>query len=233
MVIPSETAVPVSRRSLPRKRKVLIVDDHPLFRLGLVELLARQEDMEVCGEAANSAAALEVMRASDPDLVIVDVSLPGANGIDLTKRIKAEKPGLPVLIVSIHDGTLYPLRALRAGASGYVIKRAAVSEVVGAVRHVLTGQIYLAAELAERLILKSIGHDGAHANSPVDPLSDRELEVMELVGRGFSTRDIAGRLNLSVKTVESHRAHIKEKLGCKDGAEMVRFAMDWTSHQNL
>ena len=136
-------------------------------------------------------------------------------------------------MISLHDETLYPLRSLRAGASGYVTKRAAVNEIVAAVRHVLDGEIYLGADLAQRLILKSFGSGGTDAGSPVDPLSDRELEVLELVGRGLGTRDIAERLNLSVKTVEGHRANIKIKLGCKDGSEMVRFAMDWTAQQNV
>lgn len=199
----------------------------------MAQLISQEEDLLVCGEASSSAAALELMRASRPDIAIVDVSLQGANGIDLLKRMKSEKPRLPVLMVSMHDETLYPLRALRAGAGGYVTKSAAVSEVVTAVRQVLAGQIYLCAELAERLILKSLDSGRMHTGSPVDPLSDRELEVLHLVGRGISTRDIAQQLNLSVKTVESHRANIKIKLGCKNGGELVRFATDWAMQQSI
>lgn len=199
----------------------------------MVALISQEDDLEVCGEAANSASALETMRARNPDLAIVDVSLQGANGIDLLKRMKSEKPRLPVLIISMHDETLYPLRALRAGASGYVMKRAGVAEVLAAVRQVLSGQIYLGPEMAERLILKSVCNAGSDEASPVDALSDRELEVMQLIGRGLSTREIAGQLHLSVKTVESHRSHIKGKLGCRDGGEMVRFAMDWTAQQSV
>lgn len=215
------------------KRKVLIVDDHPVFRFGMVQLISQEEDLHVCGEAATSAGALEAMRVGDPDVAIVDISLQGANGIDLLKRMKSEKPRMPVLMISMYNETLYPLRALRAGASGYVTKRAALADIVTAVRQVLAGDIYLGTDLAERLILKSLGNGKGDPGSPVDPLSDRELEVMELIGRGFSTRDIAQQLNLSVKTVESHRANIKLKLGCKDGVEMVRFAMDWTLQQAL
>jgi DNA-binding NarL/FixJ family response regulator len=235
MVIPSDSAAPRSRRvtSPKPKRKVLVVDDHPVFRFGLAQLIAREDDLEVCAEAASAGAALEAMRTHNPDIAIVDVSLQGANGIDLLKRMKSEKPRLHVLMISLHEETLYPLRSLRAGASGYVTKRAGVNEIITAVRHVLGGQIYLGAELAQRLILKSLGSGGSGAGSPVDPLSDRELEVLQLLGRGLGTRDIAERLNLSVKTIESHRANIKIKLGCKDGSEMVRFAMDWTAQQRL
>jgi DNA-binding NarL/FixJ family response regulator len=224
---------PRSEPLLTTPRKVLIVDDHPVFRFGMAQLISQEEDLLVCGEASSPFGALELMRASKPDIAIVDVSLQGANGIDLLKRMKSEKPRLPVLMVSMHDETLYPLRALRAGAGGYVTKRAATAEVVTAVRQVLAGKIYLGAELAERLILKSLDNGGKHTGSPVDPLSDRELEVLHLVGRGLSTRDIAQQLNLSIKTVESHRANIKMKLGCKDGSEMVRFAMDWTTQQSI
>jgi DNA-binding NarL/FixJ family response regulator len=222
-------SAPISQQ----QRKVLIVDDHPVFRFGLSQLIAQEEDLRVCGEASTSADALDVMRTRKPDIAIVDVSLQGANGIDLLKRMKSENPALPVLMISMHDETLYPLRALRAGANGFMTKRATMNEVVAAVRQVLGGQIYLGADMAQRLILKSLSIGTTNVGSPVDPLSDRELEVLQLVGRGLSTRDIAKQLKLSVKTVESHRANIKLKLGCKDGGEMVRFAFDWTAQQSL
>ena len=212
-----------------KKKRILVVDDHPVFRHGIASLIGNEPDLTVCGEAANSPSALEAMRRLKPDAALIDISMPGANGIELIKLMKAEQPRLPLLILSIHDESLYALRALRAGASGYVMKAEALDFVLTALRKVLTGEVYVSPRFSERLIFKAVHSLEGGMGSPVDKLSDRELEVLQLLGRGFGTREVASELNLSIKTVETHRAHIKEKLGFKDASEMVRFAIDWVS----
>lgn len=212
-----------------KKKRILVVDDHPVFRHGIASLIGSEPDLTVCGEAANSPSALEAMRRLKPDAALIDISMPGANGIELIKLMKAEQPKLPLLILSIHDESLYALRALRAGASGYVMKAEALDFVLTALRKVLTGEVYVSPRFSERLIFKAVHSLEGGMGSPVDKLSDRELEVLQLLGRGFGTREVAAELNLSIKTVETHRAHIKEKLGFKDAGEMVRFAIDWVS----
>lgn len=205
----------------------MIVDDHPLYRHGLSRLLIDSGDFSICGEADNAQHALESMRQLRPDGVIVDISLPGTNGIELIKLMLAEQPRLPVLVVSMHDESLYALRALRAGAKGYVMKEETLTQVVDAMHRVMEGGIYISPRFSERLVFKVIQSGDSDFGSPVDTLSDRELEVLELLGRGRSTRQIADSLHLSVKTIETHRAHIKEKLRCKDAEEMVSFAVEW------
>lgn len=215
------------------KKKILLVDDHPIFRHGLTELLDRQVDLVVCGHADSAPAALEQMRQLKPDLAILDITLQGTNGIELVKLMKAEAPHLPILVLSMHDESLYALRALKAGALGYVMKADGVQPVLDAIYHALQGKLFVSKRLGEKLIFKAIHASESDSPSPVDRLSDRELEVLVMLGRGHSTRSIAKEINLSVKTVETHRAHIKEKLGFADANEMVRFAIDWVSHQEL
>ncbi len=211
-------------------RRIMIVDDHPLFRHGLAQLLNAQADLTACGEAEDAPAALESVRRLKPDLVIADISLKGTNGVELMKSLKAENPKLPVLIISIHDESLYALRALRAGAKGYVMKSQPLGDVMAAVRKVLDGQIYVSSSLADQLIYKVVrGADGD--KSAMESLTDREIEVLQLVGQGKGTRQIAQELRLSVKTIESHRLHIKEKLRLKTASEMIRFAVDWVNNQ--
>ena len=171
------------------------------------------------------------MRKCRPDLAILDVSLHGANGIELVKLMKAEQPKLPILILSMHDETLYALRALKAGALGYLMKAEALEHVVHAVRRVLEGKIFVSPRFGEKLIFRAVNGSGTDGASPVDDLSDRELEVLTMLGKGHSTKSIAQSLNLSIKTIETHRAHIKEKLGFADSNEMARFAVDWVTHQ--
>jgi DNA-binding NarL/FixJ family response regulator len=218
-------------RNRPAKRKILLVDDHPIFRHGLAELLDAQTDLTVCGHADSAPGALEQMRQLKPDLAILDITLRGTNGIELVKLMKAEHPQLPVLVLSMHDESLYALRALRAGALGYVMKAEGVQHVLEAVRRVLEGKLFVSPKLGEKLIFKAIHSSESDSPSPIDRLSDRELEVLVMLGRGHSTRSIAKQINLSVKTVETHRAHIKEKLGFSDANEMVRFAIDWVAQQ--
>ena len=209
-----------------KKHGVLIVDDHPLFRKGVVQLLNDEPDIEVRAQAGTSAEALQAIRQNDVDLAVVDISLEGGpDGIELTKSIRAERPRLPVLILSMHDETLYAERALRAGARGYVMKREALDQFITAVRTVLRGDIFISPSMSNRMVYDHI--HGGLARSPVDRLSDRELEVLQLIGKGHDVRDIAKGLNLSAKTVEAHRAHIKEKLNLANAREVVRFATNW------
>lgn len=193
------------------------------------QLISRLPDITICGEAESAPLALEAMRRLKPTVALIDVSMPGTNGIELIKLMLAEEPNLLVLVVSMHDESLYALRALRAGAKGYVMKQQAMENVLDAMRKILDGGVYVSPQFSERLIFKAIHGSDSDLGSPVDKLSDRELEVLQLFGRGETTRGIAERLHLSVKTIETHRAHIKEKLGVKDSDEMVRFALDWVT----
>ncbi len=208
---------------------MLIVDDHPVFRRGIGELIRRRSNMAICGEAENAHAALEATRRLDPDVVMLDVSLPGANGIEVIKLLLAERPRLRILVVSMHEESLYALRALRAGAKGYVMKNQAEEQLLDALRKVTSGGLYVSPALGEKLVFKIVQGSAGDLGSPVDKLSDRELEVLQLFGHGKSTREVAEALHLSVKTIETHRAHIKEKLGFKDAAEMVKFAIEWVA----
>lgn len=214
-------------------RRILVVDDHPIFRHGIAALINGESDLEVCGEASNSLTALEAMRRLEPDAALVDISLPGTNGIELIKLMRAEFPRLPILMLSMHDESLYALRALRAGALGYVMKAEALNQVLLGLRRVLMGEIYVSPKFSEKLIFKAVQSLDGGMGSPVDKLSDRELEVLELIGQGFGTREVAENLHLSVKTIETHRAHIKEKLDFKDASEMVRFAIDWVAQEKM
>ncbi len=220
-----------STRPISSKFRLLLVDDHPVFRRGIAGLISDEPDFEIAAEASDSLTALTAMRNEEPDLALVDVSLPGHNGIELIKLMLAERPKLKILMLSMHDESLYALRALRAGAKGYVMKAEAMNNVLVALRKVASGEIYVSDKVANLLIFKAIKSDDAGVGSPVDSLSDRELEVLELLGRGYPSRDIAERLHLSVKTIETHRAHIKEKMNFKDAGEMIRFAVEWTAHE--
>jgi DNA-binding NarL/FixJ family response regulator len=210
-------------------KRLLVVDDHPVFRHGLKRLMDEVPDLKICGEAETAQEALDAIRRLRPDGVLLDVSLPGTNGIELIKLALAEHPKLAILVLSMHDESLYALRALRAGAKGYVMKREGTANVVDAIRTVMADAIYVSPKLSERLVFKAIYSSENDLGSPIDRLSDRELEVLQLLGAGRSTREIAETLYLSVKTIETHRAHIKKKLGFKDAGEMVKFAIEWAS----
>ena len=211
----------------PEAKRLLIVDDHPLFRKGLEELIHSDPQFAVCGEAGNAAEAMEVIRKLNPDMAIVDLSLPGANGIELIKNIRAEFPRLPILVLSMHDESLYALRALRAGADGYVMKHEAMTNVVQAVHEVFNGRPYLSPAMAAQVITKFAHRQAEGEVDAVERLSDRELEILELIGKGNEVRQIANLLHLSPKTVETHRAHIKDKLDLKNSREVARFALQW------
>jgi len=227
------TITKTEKSSAPKKNRVLIVDDHPVFRHGISALINAEEDLIVCGEASSSPSALAAMRKLKPDIALLDISLPGTNGIELIKLMKAEYPKLPLLVLSMHDESLYALRALKAGALGYVMKAEALTHVLDALRKALKGEIYVSPRLSERLIFQAIQTTDTNSGSPVDRLSDRELEVLNFLGNGLGTKEIASKLNLSVKTIETHRAHIKEKLGFRDASEMIRFAIDWVAQEKL
>ncbi len=215
----------------PKKRTILLVDDHPLFRKGMIELLSQEPDLDVGKEADNSGSALDAIRSQKFDMAIVDVGLRGgSNGIELTKMIKAERPDLPVLVVSMHDEALYAERALRAGARGYVMKREALNSILSAVRDVLDGNMYISSSISKRMLFDHI-HGSGQARSAVDRLTDRELEVFQLIGQGRDMHEIARDLHLSKKTVEAHRSNIKEKLGVTSAREVVRYAAQWVDHQ--
>jgi len=224
-----EPSAPSRATSATPQKRLLLVDDHPVFRHGLRKLINEESDLEICSEAENAQEALDALRRYRPDGALLDVSLPGTNGIELIKLALSEQPKRAILVLSMHDESLYALRALRAGAKGYVMKREATSHVVEAVRTVMAGGIYVSPKLSERLVFKAIYSSESDLGSPIDRLSDRELEVLQLLGAGRSTRQIAETLYLSVKTIETHRAHIKKKLGFKDAGEMVKFAIEWAS----
>ena len=206
--------------------RILIVDDHPVMRRGLVYALEDDPDLEVVGQTADAEAAVARLDELAPDLAVVDVSLPGMNGLELVKQFAHLRPGLLVLIVARHDEALYAERALRAGARGYVSKLNAIDEIVRAVRRVLDGGIYLSEALKDHLLLRAATGASGPA-SFFESLSDRELEVFEMTGRGLPTREIADRLHLSMKTVESYRTRIKGKLGYESGTELIKHAIRW------
>jgi len=222
--------VPPKKKSEPAKKRILIVDDHPMMRQGLAQLINNEPDLAVCWEADNAGQAIDVVSAHKPDLVLADISLPDKNGLELIKDIHVLCPGATILVVSMHDETLYAERVLRAGARGYIMKQEGGKKLMAAVRHILGGQIYVSEKMSAR-ILEIFSGGRKDAGSPIEKLSDREFEVFQLIGQGKGTRDIAEHLHLSVKTVEVHRANIKEKLQLKSATELVRHAVRWAEAQ--
>lgn len=214
------------------KRRVLIVDDHPIFRDGITQLINHQPDLLVCGGVCSAAHALTAVEQCQPDIMVVDISIQGTNGIELMKSIRAQHPSLPALMVSMHDENIYAERALRAGARGYIMKGAPPEKVVEAIRRVLGGGLYLSEAIGGRLLDTFLNGRGDNVgSSAVDKLSDRELEIFRALGEGRGTREIARTLFLSVKTVETHRAHIKEKLKLQTAPELVRAAVEWVNQE--
>jgi DNA-binding NarL/FixJ family response regulator len=207
------------------------VDDHPIVRQGLALMLNREADLVVCGEAEDANGAMLVMTSAHPDVLILDISLNGPDGLDLLKTIRTTHPTLPVLILSMHDESIYAERALRAGANGYIMKQEATEKVLVAVRRILTGEIYVSDRVANKLLKHYITGSGSLRNSSIADLSDRELEVFRLIGEGHSTRQIAEELHISVKTVESYQAHIKEKLSLRSSRELMQHAIQWSMNE--
>jgi DNA-binding NarL/FixJ family response regulator len=211
----------------PRKRAVLVVDDHPLMRDGLSQLIDQQPDLRVCGGANSGPEALEALDRMEPDLMLVDISLPGMDGIELIKAVRKRTARLPLLVLSMHDESLYAERAVRAGAKGYVMKHASAEILLAAIRRVLDGKVYLSPAMTEKLLDKISRDDAAGHESPLAVLSDRELEIFKLVGRGLRPQRISEELNLSVKTVETYYSRIKQKLRIRDASELLQMAIAW------
>jgi DNA-binding NarL/FixJ family response regulator len=216
---------------MSQKIKVLLVDDHPLVREGLVNLISQQADFQICGEAGNEPQALELIRTAQPDVAIVDISLESGSGIELIKSIKAMFPAVTVLVLSMHDESLYAERALRAGARGYVMKREAAKKVIQAIRCVLAGQLYVSDKIAALMAEKFVKGRLAAIASPIEQLSNRELEVFQLIGLGHNTRQIADHLHVGFKTVQAYCARIKEKLKLANATELLREAIRWQESQ--
>jgi DNA-binding NarL/FixJ family response regulator len=210
---------------LASKYRIFLVDDHPILRQGLALFINREPDLMVCGEADGAASALQAIRSSIPDFVILDISLDGPDGLELLKTLRAKYPSLPVLILSMHDESTYAERALRAGANGYIMKQEATEKVLTAIRQVLRGDVYVSEHLTRRMLQQFV-HGSISPRDPVTTLSDRELEVYRLIGAGHGTRQIADELHVSTKTVESYQAHIKEKLSLRNARELVQHAIE-------
>ncbi|MDB6031061.1 MAG: two component transcriptional regulator, LuxR family [Verrucomicrobiales bacterium] len=214
------------------KIKVLLVDDHPILRKGLGQLINHESDMMICGEAEDSPKAFELVGTLSPDVMVVDVSLKGGNGIELIKNVKARYPELPILVLSMHDESLYAERALRAGSLGYIMKEEAIEQVLVAIRRVITGEIFLSDKMKSRMLQQlASGGRAKGISNPIENLTDRELEVFRMIGEGRSTRQIAGELHLSVRTVEAYREYIKGKLNLKNSTELVQHAFHWVHHE--
>ncbi len=215
-----------------KKARIIIVDDHPVIRQGLAELINHDKDLLVCGQAEDAPQAMDAVKKLNPDMVIVDISLKKKNGVELIKDIKAQYPNLPILTLSMHDEALYAERALRAGARGYVMKAEATEKVIDAIHRILAGQLYVSDKISEKMMYKLVGGKTTFGGSQLDQLSDRELEVFLLIGQGHGTSQIAEKLFLSIKTIETYRAHIKEKLNLTNGAELLQYAIQWANSYN-
>lgn len=210
------------------KARIMVVDDHAVVRQGLIQLINREKDLIVCADAETASEALKLIAQTKPDVAIVDVSLKEDSGLELVKDIRIRFPKLAVLVLSMHDEMFYAERFLRAGARGYIMKEVATEKLMVAIRRVLAGEVYLSERMASRILHKLVDGAPATGQNNIDLLSDRELEVFQLIGRGLGTRDIAKRLHVSVKTVEAHRAHIKEKLKLSSATELLQQAIQWT-----
>lgn len=226
-----------SSASPAAKKRVLLVDDHPVFRAGLAGLVSLEPDLAVCGEASNAAEAMALTAASSPDLVLMDMSLPGRSGLELLKDLRSAHPCVPVLIVSMHDETLYAERVIRAGGRGYIMKQEGPEKMLRAIRKVLAGGISVSERIASLILDALSAPQGARAAvengaGSVSTLTDREFEVYRLIGQGREQQEVARILHLSIKTVDTHRAHIKRKLGLKNNTELVHHATRWTSEQS-
>ena len=222
-----ETAFAYERIEAKTKKKVLVVDDHPLIRQGLAMLINQQQDLEVCGEAEDAHAALRKLTETQPDILILDISLKGPDGLELLKTIRSTYPDLPVLVLSMHDENIYAERVLRCRANGYIMKQEATEKVLVALRRILDGEVYLSDIMSKKMLQQYIDGAPPMLQSRIATLSDRELEVFCRIGEGRGTREIAEDLHLSIKTVETYQAHIKGKLGLRTGRELIQHAIQW------
>src|SRR5258708_38870783 len=216
----------------PKKYRVLLVDDHPVVRQGLALLIEREPDLCVCGEADGAHSAYHAITTLRPDMIILDISLSGPDGLDVLKEIRTKTTNLPVLILSMHDESIYAERAMRAGANGYIMKQEATEKVLVAILTILQGEVSLSDRLTSTLFQQYVRGGSPSKTSPLVNLTDRELEVFRLIGEGHGTRQIAEELHLSVKTIESYQAHIKEKLALRNARELVQHAIEWTVNLN-
>lgn len=226
------SALPKVAKS-PDKRRILLVDDHPVTRQGVSVLLNQEMDLLVAGEADSAPAAIAFLEKNPVELAIVDISLKTTNGIELMKHIRVLAPDMPVLVMSMHDESIYAERAMRAGARGYIMKQEASAKVLTAVRTVLSGELYLSDRMKERMLHRFVNNRKEAVGFSMDALSDREMEVFQLIGNGYSTRQIAAKLNLSVKTIDSYREHLKLKLQLEAGKDLVRYAIQWMKSEGV
>ncbi|HWA25837.1 MAG TPA: response regulator transcription factor [Lacunisphaera sp.] len=222
-----EKTPPPKTSKSPAKHRILLVDDHPITRQGVAVLINQEEDLEVIGEADSAPAAIALLQKQPADLAIIDITLKTTNGIELMKHIRVLAPDMPVLVMSMHDEGVYAERAMRAGARGYIMKQEASSRVLTAIRTVLSGELHLSDRMKERMLHRLVSNRKEEVRFSIDTLSDREMEVFQLIGDGFSTRQVAAKLNLSVKTIDSYREHLKLKLQLESGKDLVRYAIQW------
>jgi len=220
-----------AKESARGKKRVFLVDDHAVVRNGLAELINQTSDLTICGEAASAEEALQTIAAARPDVAIVDLVLGEMSGLDLLKALKTKHPELPVLVLSMHDETYYAERCLRAGAKGYIMKKEAIGQVESAVRTILEDKVYLSKAMSQQFLQAVTQGDPARVASPVSRLTDRELEVFECIGQGLGASEIAKKLKLSVKTIESYQAKLKEKLHLKDSSQLFQHALHWVEHR--
>jgi DNA-binding NarL/FixJ family response regulator len=217
---------------LPAKARILIVDDHVIVRQGIAQLVNREPDLNVCEEAGDADSAVALLRDTQVDLAIVDISLPGTSGIELVKLIRDMQPNLPVLVMSMHDEALYSDRAFRAGAKGYVMKQEATEKLLAAIRKILNGGVYVSDRMQTVMVQRFLNSGVDETVSFIDNLTDREFEILRMIGQGLTVAEIADKLGRSAKTVEAHRANLREKLGLKRAAELARFATQWVERGN-
>lgn len=217
----------LSKTASPEKLRILLVDDHPMVRERLAEVIQREPDLTVCGEAEDRFGALELIATACPHLVIVDLTLKQSHGIELIKDVRSRHPGVLMLVLSMHDELLHAERVIRAGARGYITKQEATRKIMQAIRTVLSGGVYLSEKMAARIATSAVGGPRREAGLPISALSDRELRVFELIGQGHGTRQIADELHLDMRTIETYRSRIKEKLNLKDANELLQFSIRW------
>jgi DNA-binding NarL/FixJ family response regulator len=222
-----------SRRGVKARSGIFIVDDHPITRYGLTQLLNRESDLRVCGEAETASQGVAAIKAACPDLVLADITMPGKSGLEFIKDMQAQHPGVPVLVMSMHDENIYAERILRAGGRGYIMKNEGGKKLLEAIRQVLQGRVYVSQSISAALLDGLTRHPSEPREATPSVLSDREFEVFQLLGQGLSGRQIGQRLNLSVKTVETHRQHIRQKLKLRTGSELIRQAVRWAAAQQL
>ena len=225
-------APPAPQAAPPARKRILLVDDHPMMRTGLAQIIDKQPDMVTCGEAGTAAEALEKVPGLSPDLILSDITMPGRSGVEFIKDIRSARPDLPILIVSMHDETVYAERVLRAGARGYIMKEAGGENLLIAMRQILKGQVYVSAAISARILDNLSAPRPRGSSSPIEKLSDREFEIFQLIGEGKGNAEIAKQLHLSSKTLDVHRSHIKEKLALKDATALIHAAIRWVEAQN-